>query len=93
MLEAMWVKQSELPDLNNAGVAFVSGACEAWNEQFMDEFHPGGPIEWLSDREQKELFFSSTKDVNEGALGSWRVVQCRWPNETLHKFRLGFLAN
>jgi hypothetical protein len=93
VLEAMWAKQSELPDLDNAVVAFVSGACEAWDEWFTDEFHPGGPIKQLSDKEWKELFFSSTNNVNGGALGSWHVAQYRWPNKTLHKFRSGFLAN
>src|ERR1700678_3033724 len=38
---------------------------------------------------RKGDFFSLTNNINQGALGSWRLGQRKRPCETLHKFNAG----
>jgi hypothetical protein len=72
--------------LDDAIVAFVTGARETFVERFSEEFKEGGDISALTKAEREELFFPSTNNVNEGALGAWRQAQHRCVSETLHKF-------
>ncbi|KAJ2914003.1 hypothetical protein MD484_g6411, partial [Candolleomyces efflorescens] len=76
----------KLPDLDDAVIAFASGARDTFVERFSDEFKSGNGIDSLTADERKELFFPSTNDANEGALGAWRLAQRRRVSETLHKF-------
>lgn len=75
-----------LPDLDAAVKAFATGARTAFVERFSDEFKEGGSIDKMTAEERKELYFPSTNDVNEGALGAWRLAQRTRVAETLHKF-------
>jgi hypothetical protein len=66
---------SDLPDLEDAVVAFVAGAMNTFMEQFNDEFKDGGNIDKLTDLEHDLLYFPSCNDINEGGLGSWHGEQ------------------
>lgn len=81
----------DLPDLSGALVAFLQGAKETFSERFSDEFNDDSEIKKLSAAERDSMFFASTNDVNEGALGSWWLGQRKWPRETVHKFGAAFV--
>lgn len=81
-----------IPHLETAIKAFMRGAWKTFAERFSDEFLEGGDIDKLSLEERERLFFPSTNDVNEGALGSWRLGQRRRPRETIHKFTAAFTS-
>ncbi|EAU83795.2 hypothetical protein CC1G_07530 [Coprinopsis cinerea okayama7 len=81
-----------LPHLDDSISAFTTGAREAFVERFSDEFREGNGIDSLTEAERDDLFFASTNDANEGALGSWRLAQRRRVSETLHKFNASFTA-
>lgn len=81
----------DLPDLSGALVAFLQGAKETFSERFSDEFNNDSEIKKLSAAERDSMFFASTNDVNEGALGSWRLGQRKRPRETVHKFGAAFV--
>jgi hypothetical protein len=83
---------SDLPDLEDAVAAFVTGAMNTFTERFNDEFRDGGDIDKLTDFERDLLYFPSCNDINEGGLGSWRIEQRRWPAGTLHKFRAAYTS-
>lgn len=92
VMDAVRRVSPELPDLNLAIHAFISGARDTFIERFSDEFKEGGDIDKLTEAERKTLFFSPTNDGNEGTLGSFRLGQRRRPGETLHKFNAAFTA-
>ncbi|PPR01504.1 hypothetical protein CVT26_015127 [Gymnopilus dilepis] len=92
VLEAVQKLKAELPDLNQAIVAFLQGAKQTFVERFSDEFKPGSDIDQLTQEELKTLYFGSTNDPNEGGLGSWRRGQDRRPAETLQKFNASFVS-
>ncbi|KDR65765.1 hypothetical protein GALMADRAFT_81499 [Galerina marginata CBS 339.88] len=92
VMTAIWEIAPELPNLKKAIIAFVKGARETFVGRFSEEFKDGGDIDKLTQAERDTLFFSSTNDINEGNLGSWRLGQRRRPAETLHKFNAAFVA-
>jgi hypothetical protein len=92
VLTAVKELQPQLPDLNAAIVAFVTGARETFVGRFSDEFKKGNGIDELTPTERDTLYFASTNDANEGGLGSWRRGQVRRPAETLHKFNSSFMS-
>jgi hypothetical protein len=89
-LDAVHLLAPGLPDLDHAVVAFLKGAHTAWTERFSEEFRDPEGLGTLTEEERADLFFSSTNDANEGALGSWRLAQRRRVTETLHKFNSSF---
>jgi hypothetical protein len=80
----------QLPHLHRAVSAFLDGSHYTFSERFSDEFIEGGDIDRLSEEDRSKLFFASTNDINEGALGSWRLGQRQRPSETIHKFNASF---
>ncbi|KAJ3559083.1 hypothetical protein NP233_g11353 [Leucocoprinus birnbaumii] len=93
VIEAVQDRAKNLPDLHMAVSSFTHGALTTFVERFSEEFKSGGDIDRLTPEESKTLFFSSTNDMNEGSLGSWRIAQQQKPTETLHKFNAGFIWN
>lgn len=75
----------DLPDLSLILSAMFRGAARGWR-RFTTEFQPGGAIEGLSDQERSLVFIPSTNDVNEGALGSFRVFIRYHPHATVASF-------
>jgi len=75
VLTAVHSLQPQLPDLNDAVIAFVTGARDTFVERFSDKFKKGSGIDELTTSERDALYFASTNDANEGGLGSWRCGQ------------------
>lgn len=92
VITAIQLLKPQLTDLNEAVTAFVKGARDTFIERFSDEFKEGGGIDQLTESELNTLYFSSTNDLNEGGLGSWRRGQERRPAETLQKFNSSFIT-
>jgi len=63
----------EFPHLKRALVAFFGGALESW-KQFTSEYTPGGLIDEATQEEKDLAWMPTTNDVNEGALGQFRVM-------------------
>lgn len=82
VLAAIRTLAPQLPDLDKAVIAFARCARETFVNRFSDEFKEGGGIDQLTENERDELYFSSTNDLDEGGLGSWRRGQTRRPLET-----------
>ena len=68
----------ELPHLSPVLVAFFKGAAETW-KRFTSEFAPGGLIDEATPSERDLAWMPPTNDVNEGALGAFRVLLRRQP--------------
>ncbi|KAF8960711.1 hypothetical protein BDZ97DRAFT_1597629, partial [Flammula alnicola] len=66
-------------------VAFFRGALATW-ERFSSEFAPGGLIDESSAEEKHLAWMPATNDINEGALGAYRVVTRGKPSMTLHQY-------
>jgi hypothetical protein len=75
----------ELPHLKPLLVAFFKGASETW-KRFTSEFAPGGLIDEATEEEKDLAWMPATNDVNEGALGSFRVLMRRQPQLTLLQY-------
>jgi hypothetical protein len=71
-----------LPHLSSLLWAFFSGAGKTW-EHFTLEFAPGGLIDEASLEEKELAWMLPTNDINEGALGSFRVMMRRQPQLSL----------
>jgi hypothetical protein len=74
-MKTVHLQSSNLPHLEKAISAFARGALETFSKRFSDKFLKGGDIDKLFTEQKEELFFPSTNDVNEGALGSWCLGQ------------------
>ncbi|KIJ31592.1 hypothetical protein M422DRAFT_81641, partial [Sphaerobolus stellatus SS14] len=75
------VLKSTLPHLKDLLVAFFTGAAETW-VRFTSEYETGGTIDKLSPERRLQAWMLSTNDINEGALGRYRVTIRRNPNMT-----------
>ena len=62
-----------LPHLQPVLVEFFSGAANTW-ERFTSEFTPGGLIDEATPFGKDLAWLPPTNDINEGALGSFRVL-------------------
>src|SRR5436190_62596 len=62
----------QLPHLLPVLVAFFEGAAKTW-KRFTSEFAPGGLIDEATTEEKELAWMPPTNDVNEGALGAFRV--------------------
>ncbi|RXW14912.1 hypothetical protein EST38_g10937 [Candolleomyces aberdarensis] len=71
-----------LPNITNLLGAFFAGACATW-KRFTSEFAPGGLIDEASQEEKELAWIMPTNDINEGALGSFRVMMRRQPQLSL----------
>ncbi|KAF8572907.1 hypothetical protein K439DRAFT_1625448 [Ramaria rubella] len=74
-----------LPYLSKVVVAFFEGTSETW-ECFMHEYQPGGKIANAPVELRQATWMPTTNDVNEGALGSYRVAMRRYPSISQHQF-------
>lgn len=72
----------DLPHFRELLIAFLMGARETW-KRFTSEFAPGGLIDEATAEEKELAWMPATNDVNEGALGSFRVLMRRQPQLTL----------
>src|SRR6266487_2756163 len=74
----------QLPHISAVLVAFFEGAAETW-KRFTSEFAPGGLIDEATTEEKDQAWMPPTNDVNEGALGSFRLLMRRQPQlSSLH---------
>ncbi len=81
VIEAVHKYDPELPHLSPVLVAFFKGAAGTW-KHFISEFAPGGLIDEATTAEKDSAWMPPTNDVNEGALGSFRVLIRRQPQLT-----------
>src|SRR3954451_2034083 len=83
--EAIQQYVPELPHLIPVLVAFFKGAAKTW-KRFTSEFSPGGLIDEATVAEKDMAWMPPTNDINEGALGSFRVLMRQQPQLTLLQF-------
>ena len=81
IIEAVHRIAPTLPYLKPVLVAFFKGAASTW-ERFTSEFAPGGLIDEATAEEKELAWMPPTNDVNEGALGSFRLLMRRQPHLT-----------
>ena len=81
-----------LPQLRPALVAFFKGAKETW-KRFTSEYAPGGLIDEATEEEKDRAWMPTTNDVNEGALGSFRVMIRQQPQLTLLQYNARAMFN
>ncbi|KAF8815542.1 hypothetical protein BYT27DRAFT_7225035 [Phlegmacium glaucopus] len=81
IVNAIQKMSPELPYLEPLLVSFFKGASETW-KRFTSEFAPGGLIDEATVEERELAWMPATNDVNEGALGSFRVLLHRQPQLT-----------
>jgi hypothetical protein len=74
-----------LPSLQPLLVAFFGGALTTW-ERFTSEFAPGSPIDLASAEDKEKAWMPPTNDVNEGALGSYRLYIRKKPTTTIEQY-------
>jgi hypothetical protein len=82
IMSAIQAKMPELPHLKPLLVKFFQGAAKGW-KRFTSEFAPGGLIDEATLEEKDLAWLPTTNDVNEGALGSFRVLMRRQPQLTV----------
>jgi hypothetical protein len=68
----------DLPHILPVLAAFFKGAAATW-KRFTSEFAPGGLIDEATQEEKDQAWMPPTNDVNEGALGAFRVLMRRQP--------------
>ena len=76
---------SKLPYLLPVLVAFFGGAMITW-ECFTTEFAPRSPIDLASAEDKEWAWMPRTNDVNEGALGSYRLYIWKKPTTTIEQY-------
>jgi len=79
------VKQAivAFPDLREVLIAFFKGALATW-ERFTSEFVEGA-VTQLTTKARGQIHINATNDINEGALGAFRVNMRRMPSITMHQ--------
>ena len=82
VIKAVNKMEPELPHLKPLLITFFKGAGETW-KRFTSEFAPGGLIDEATIEEKNLAWMPATNDMNEGALGSFRVLMRRQPQLTL----------
>ena len=75
----------QLPHLQPVLVAFFKGALITF-ERFTSEFAAGSPIDLASATEKELAWMPPTNDVNEGALGSYRLYIRKKPTTTVQQY-------
>ena len=69
----------QLPLMKDLLIVFLNGGSETW-ECFISEFAPGGLVDKAT---TEHAWMPATNDINEGALGSFRVLMHWQPQLTL----------
>src|SRR5438552_2413052 len=83
--EAVHRLAPQLPHLRALLIAFFKGALITF-ERFTSEFAPGSPIDLASATEKELAWMPPTNDVNEGALGSYRLYIRKKPTTTIQQY-------
>lgn len=84
-------KAGRLPHLDIMTIAFFRGASTTW-VRFSSEFAPGGTVDKMTLEERDLAWMPATNDVNEGALGAYRVYIRNRPSTTLLNYNAHRLA-
>jgi hypothetical protein len=82
MFEAVHEKLSTFPHICGLLTAFFKGAKETW-KRFTSEFAPDGLIDQSTAEEKELAWMPATNDVNEGALGAFRIQMRTKPQLTM----------
>lgn len=85
VFEAIQEMASTLPHLEQIICRFFEGASKAW-KRFTSEFSPGGLIDESTTEEKERAWMPATNDVNEGSLGSFRVLMRSQPQLSLLQY-------
>jgi hypothetical protein len=85
IMEANWTLIPDLPQIVTLFQEFFIAAKACWI-RFTAEFAPGSAIDIASDQEHTLCWMPTTNDINEGALGSFRVFMRYRLHTTLHQF-------
>ncbi|KAF8601010.1 hypothetical protein BDV93DRAFT_446537 [Ceratobasidium sp. AG-I] len=85
VLSALRQHESALPYLSDLFVAYCQGALQTWR-RFTDEFADDSILASLTQEQNRKAFMPPTNDVNEGALGTYRVWSRKYPRQALHRF-------
>lgn len=84
-VEEIKKKSVDLPYLEPLLVTFFEAALVTW-ERFTSEFESGGVIDLATAQDKELAWMPPTNDVNEGALGSFRVFIRRKPSASIHLY-------
>ena len=84
VLQVLQHEAANLPQEDVVGTlsAFFGGSSAAW-ERFTEEYAPTGTIASLTPVQRDRAFMATTNDVNEGALGHYRLTMRKTPRLTL----------
>jgi hypothetical protein len=85
VITAVHNKSQDLPYLKPLLVRYFRGALTTW-ERFTSEFAAQGVIDLATPAEKEKAWMPPTNDVNEGALGSYRVFIRKKPNTSMHMY-------
>ncbi|KAF8596357.1 hypothetical protein BDV93DRAFT_455094 [Ceratobasidium sp. AG-I] len=85
VIDALRQHESALPYLTDLFVAYCQGALQTWR-RFTDEFAVDGLLASLTQEQVEKAFMPPTNDVNEGALGTYRVWTRKYPRLAVHRF-------
>jgi hypothetical protein len=92
VITAIQGMKPELPHIKALLVRFFKGAAKGW-KRFTSEFTPGGLIDEATTEEKDLAWLPTTNDVNEGALGSFRVLMRRQPQLTVLHYNAQAIFN
>ncbi|KIJ31792.1 hypothetical protein M422DRAFT_266547 [Sphaerobolus stellatus SS14] len=81
VMYAIWRLAPALPHLEELTIGFFAGALVTWR-RFTTEYAPDDPISKISPDLRALAWMPTTNDVNEGALGSRRVIKRSIPKAT-----------
>ncbi|KAH6880315.1 hypothetical protein BKA70DRAFT_1126587 [Coprinopsis sp. MPI-PUGE-AT-0042] len=84
-------KAGMFPHLDTILVAFLKGSQTTWI-RFSSEFAPGGTVDTTTASERDLAWMPATNDVNEGALGGYRVHMRDKPSTSLLQFNAQAVA-
>ncbi|THU77493.1 hypothetical protein K435DRAFT_738419, partial [Dendrothele bispora CBS 962.96] len=85
VIQAIHARLDELPDIEGLLVEFLMGALTTYI-RFTAEFAPGSLIDLATENEKEDAWMPATNDVNEGALGSYRVMLRFKPTLTIQQY-------
>ena len=85
VIEQIYDMSLSWPHLQFVLVVFFNGALATW-KCFTSEFEEGGLIDIATAEEKEHAWMPPTNDVNEGALGAFRLHLRKKPNTTMHQY-------
>ncbi|THU76746.1 hypothetical protein K435DRAFT_596010, partial [Dendrothele bispora CBS 962.96] len=85
VVKAVHSRLQELPYIQDLLIEFLTGALATYI-RFTAEFAPGSLIDLATQQEKDDAWMPATNDVNEGALGSYRVMMRFKPTLTIQQY-------